>query len=158
MLLLAARIVNSTPLFDPPELPNDPEPITPHMLLTQRDDKCKLEYIRPTVYNPDDLLAYGTQRYKRAEALADEFAIYWKNYLFQIGDTREKWLTPQRNAKRGDLVLLLDKNLHLLEWLTGNITSVIPSKDGLVRKLTVQPFKKSGQKTIPLLVREPSMI
>ena len=29
MLLHAARVVNSTPLFDPPEDPNDPEPITP---------------------------------------------------------------------------------------------------------------------------------
>ena len=33
MLLYAARVVNSTPLFDPPEDPNDPEPITPHRLI-----------------------------------------------------------------------------------------------------------------------------
>ena len=41
MLLHAARIVNSTPLWDPPESPNDPRSITLHHLLTQRSDACK---------------------------------------------------------------------------------------------------------------------
>ena len=38
MLLHSAQIVNSTPLHDPPENPNDPQPITPQGLITQRDD------------------------------------------------------------------------------------------------------------------------
>ena len=38
MLLHCAQIVNSTPLHNSPENPNDPQPITPQHLLTQRDD------------------------------------------------------------------------------------------------------------------------
>ena len=39
MLLYAARIVNSTPLWHT-DSPTDPQPICPHMLLTQRDEGC----------------------------------------------------------------------------------------------------------------------
>ena len=42
MLLLAAKIVNKTPLYDAPESPNTPQPVTPHHLITQRDDACLL--------------------------------------------------------------------------------------------------------------------
>ena len=59
MLLHAARIVNSTPLFDPPESPNDAEPITPHQLITQKDEGS---YNRPTIHSAEDLMAYGTNR------------------------------------------------------------------------------------------------
>ena len=38
LLLHAARIVNSTPLWDPPDSPTEPEPISPQKLLAQRDD------------------------------------------------------------------------------------------------------------------------
>ena len=62
MLLQAARIVNSTPLHEAPESPNDSQPITPHRLLTQRDDSCLENFSRPTNYNEADLLAYGANR------------------------------------------------------------------------------------------------
>ena len=60
-------------------------------LITQRDDSCREKYSRPTNYTQDNLLAYGANRWKRVEALADEFARYWKDYLYQIGTNREKW-------------------------------------------------------------------
>ena len=101
MLLQAARIVNSTPLHEAPESPNDSQPITPHHLITQRDDSCLENFSRPTIYNEADLLAYGANRWKRIEALSDEFAKYWKHYIFQIGTDKEKWTTPARNATAG---------------------------------------------------------
>ena len=94
MILHAARIVNSTPLHDAPESPNISQPITPHHLITQRDDTCLEKYSRPTNFNHDDLLAYGKHRWKRAEALADEFARYWNEYMYQIGTSKEKWYSP----------------------------------------------------------------
>ena len=57
MLLQAARIVNSTPLHEAPESPNDSQPITPHHLITQRDDSCLKNFSRPTNYSETDLLA-----------------------------------------------------------------------------------------------------
>ena len=137
MLLHCAQIVNSTPLHDPPENPNDPQPITPHRLITQRDDMCRDSYARPAIYSQEDLIAYGANRWRRAEALADEFAKYWKHYLYGIGDKREKWTQPQQNAKIGDLVLMRDKTTTRLEWPTGEIISVIPDRDRLVRRVGV---------------------
>ena len=64
MLLYAARIVNSTPLHDAPESPNESQPITPQHLITQKDDTCLEKYSRPTNYSQQDLLAYGANRWK----------------------------------------------------------------------------------------------
>ena len=144
MLLHSAQIVNSTPLHDPPENPNDPQPITPQNLITQRDDECRGSYTRPTIFTQDDLMAYGANRWKRVEALADEFTKYWKHYMYQIGDTLEKWTKPQNNAKIGDMVLMRDKNLPRLDRSTGTIITVMPDKDKLVRRVIVQPHKKPG--------------
>ena len=141
MILHAARIVNSTPLHEAPDSPNEAQPITPQHLITQRDDACKETYSRPTNYSHDDLMAYGKNRWKRVEALADEFARYWKLYLYQIGTDKEKWLHPQRNATVGDVVLLKEKNIPRLDWHTGTITSVKMDKDNLVRRVLVQPHK-----------------
>ena len=148
MLLQAARIVNSTPLHDAPESPNDPQPITPHHLITQRDESCRETNNRPSNYSQADLLAYGAHRWKRIEALADEFARYWKHYMYQIGTDKEKWFHPQKNAQVGDTVLLKEKNTPRLDWPTGTITSAIPDKDNLVRRVIVQPHKKPGQTNI----------
>ena len=151
MLLHAARIVNSTPLYDAPESPNESQPITPHHLITQIDDSHIERYSRPSKYAHQDLLAYGANRWKWIEALADEFARYWKHYLYQIGTNKEKWYNPQRNAQVGDIVLLKEKNTPRLEWPTGVIISVTTDKDGLVRRVFVQTHKKQGQTTTPQL-------
>merc|ERR1711873_95104 len=151
MLLQAARIVNSTPLHEAPESPNDSQPITPHDLITQRDDSCLDNFSRPVKYNEADLLAYGANRWKRIEALSDEFATYWKHYIFQIGTDKEKWTTPARNAAVGDVVLLKEKTLSpsRLDWDTGTIISTTVDKDNSVRKVLVQPHKKPDQKVCP---------
>ena len=102
MLLHAARIV----IVKPPNHPTICSPSRPHHLITQRDDSFLENFSRPTIYNEADLLAYGANRWKRIEALSDEFAKYWKRYIFQIGTDKEKWTTPARNAAVGDVVLL----------------------------------------------------
>ena len=115
VLLLAARMVNSTPLWEAPESPDQAQPITPHNLITQRDDACNDSYIRPAVYTENDLVAYGAKRWRRVQALAEEFWRGWKHYIYRIGDKREKWTSPHRNAQTGDTVLIRDKNLPRME-------------------------------------------
>ena len=114
MILHAARIVNSTPLWNSPENPNDPQPITPHHLITQRDDSCDGRYTRPTIHSSADLMAYGTQRWKRIEALADAFWQCWQAYIFNAATNNNKWIQPERNVEVGDLVLMKDKSLPRL--------------------------------------------
>ena len=69
--------------------------------------------------------------------------------MYQIGTNKEKWLNPQRNAQVGDEVLLKEKSADRLEWPTGVIKAVTVDKDGLVRKVTVQPHKRPGQSNYP---------
>ena len=45
MLLHAARIVNSTPLWETDDYPNEPQPISPQMLITQLEDACKQAFM-----------------------------------------------------------------------------------------------------------------
>ena len=149
MIRHCAAIVNSTPLFNPPESPNEPQPITPQQLITQRDEACREKYSRPTIYSNDDILAYGANRWKRTQALADEFWQYWQPYIYNIGTDRPKWIKEQPNAKVGDLVIIKEKGLPRNEWATGKITEVMPNNDNLVRRVIVQPLKRKYQKTTP---------
>ena len=98
VLLLAARMVNSTPLWESPESPSTAQPITPHHLITQRDDACNESDVRFTVYTEKDLAAYGANRWRRVQALAEEFWRGWKHYIYSIGDSRKKW-TDSRGSK-----------------------------------------------------------
>ena len=43
----AARVVNSKPLWEAPDTSNDPMAISPHQLITQRDDNCGNSFLRP---------------------------------------------------------------------------------------------------------------
>ena len=147
MLLHAASIVNSTPLWDSPDSPNDPQPISPQRLLTQRDDTCKDTNFLPTIYTEDDLQAYGSERWKRIEAIANHFWSDWKKYIYDIGTERTKWPDPKRNAKQNDIVLICEKNTPRLQWSTGAIIEIKTDKDGLVRRVIVQPHKRPGKAT-----------
>ena len=91
----AAKILNSTPLWESPENSNYAMPITPYHLITQRDDACdRNSSIRPTVYSSDDLIAYGTNRWKRVGALADEFEKHWREYIYEIGGIEKNGISP----------------------------------------------------------------
>merc|ERR1712105_193893 len=99
------------------------------------------------VYSEKDLTAYGANRWRRVQALADQFWQYWQDYIYGIGRKREKWLNPERNAKVGDLVLICEKNLPRLNWSTGTIINTTTASDGLVRRVTVQPHKRQDKAT-----------
>ena len=142
MLAEAMKIVNTTPLWAALESPNEPQPLNPGMLLTQRDNP----YPPPKdMYNEKNILEYGPARWKRIETIADEFWDEWRgNYMYNIGKHREKWFNAQRNAKIGDVVLIKDENQHRMDWPMGIIVAIKKSEDGHVRSATVKPYKRPG--------------
>lgn len=75
MLAEAMRIVNSTPLWQSLDSPNAPQPLSPAMLLTQRDNPYR---IPKGMYNEKNILDYGTTRWKRVETLANAFWDEWR--------------------------------------------------------------------------------
>ena len=110
------------------------------------------------IYSDRDLASYGANRWRRIRALAAEFERYWKEYIYGIGTKRDKWVNVQENAKVGDTVLMREKNSPRHEWPTGTITEVTTSKDGLVRRVIVQPLARAEQSTTKPPEKERSTI
>ena len=64
-------------------------------------------------------------------------------------DKQRKWYSPQRNAQVGDIVLVKEKNSKRLSWPTATILSVTTDRDGLVRRVKLQPHKLPGKTNTP---------
>jgi hypothetical protein len=133
----AAAIVNSTPLWEISNDPNDPVPLSPAMLLTMRSQ----EENAPEAFTSEDLQAYGKKRWRRVQYLIDEFWKGWKTHYLQTLQVRQKWVTKTRSIEKDDLVLLKDKNSPRKSWQMGIIVSVKKSSDNLVRSATVKVCK-----------------
>ena len=145
MLAIAAQIVNSTPLWQISDSPDEPIPLTPAMLLTQREH---VQIVSNDTTMEGDIQAYGPNRWKRMRALADRFWLEWqRHYIYEIGTIRPKWWKPKTNAKVGNVVLIKDKNLPRLKWSTGTITKVRESDDSLIRSVTVRPHRRDDKTT-----------
>ena len=137
----AASIVNSTPLWEVSDDPNDPQPLTPAMLLTLRDSPHPAP---PEEFSEDDMLTYGKSRWRRVQYLADQFWVRWRRDYLQLLQERSKWTKKRDNIKRGDIVLLREKNTKRNTWPLGRISKVKLSKDEMVRSLDVVVKKQSS--------------
>ncbi|KAA0198983.1 hypothetical protein HAZT_HAZT009702 [Hyalella azteca] len=83
----ATSIVKNTPLSYISEDPNDPEPLSPAMLLTLKScpNPATLED-----YTERDILAYGKRRRGRIQYLAEQFWIRWRKEYIQNLQPRRK--------------------------------------------------------------------
>ena len=109
-------IVNARPLVSVSTDPENPQILSPSMLLTQ---KVNL----PCESHPEttDQDLYRAQ-WKRVRALADAFWNRWSSEYLVSLQGRHKWNDAKRNVKEGDLVLLKDKECHRNNWPVGLIT------------------------------------
>ena len=128
-------IINSTPLYDACTMEEYPRLITPQHILTLKDNPNPPEIEKFTL---DDINAYGTKRWRRVQHLSDEFYRRWRNYYLVTLQKRTKWRTNIPNLSPGDLVLLKDKLVHRNSWKMGIVSSVIASKDNVVRSCYVR--------------------
>ena len=51
---------------------------------------------------------------------------------------RQKWAKVKRNFRPNDIVLVKEPHIVRNKWPMGRVTEVIPSEDGLVRKVYVK--------------------
>lgn len=145
LLARASQIVNSTPLWQVSDSPNEPFPLTPSMLLTQRESAPILPL---GDVKEEDITAYGPNRWRRINVLSDRLWQEWRrHYLYNIGTKRPKWTNSLRNAIVGDVVLIKDKNMPRDSWSTGTITGVRVSDDGLVRSASIRPRVRQDKST-----------
>ena len=142
LLWEAAAIVNDTPLWAHSEDPNDPQPLTPSMLITMKNSTDKNQEA-PT-YVQSDVSSYGIKRWKKVQYLADQFWSKWRNFYLQELQVRQKWTTRKECLKPGDVVILKDKNATRAHWPLGTVSTVKKSTDGLVRTVTVRLPRLGG--------------
>ena len=128
----ACAIVNSRPLSTVPSDTDDPQAITPLMLLTLKPQQLPPP---PGNFIKEDL--YGRKRWRRVQYLADQFWLRWKREYVQSLQPRRKWPSVQPDLDKGDVVLLRDKELPRCQWPLARVTEVHPSQDGRVRKADV---------------------
>ncbi|XP_072022069.1 uncharacterized protein [Amphiura filiformis] len=125
-------IVNSRPLTNVPGEVSDLEPLTPNHLLQLKSDMI----LPPAAAGK--LSQYAKRRWRQVQYLADLFWRRWiKEYLPQL-QQRQRWIHPQRNAKVGDVVMVVNESTPRNVWPLGRVIETLPASDGLVRRVRVK--------------------
>ena len=142
-----ANIINSRPLtVDNLNDPTSPRPLTPNHILTM---KSTVVLPPPGTFVREDI--YLRKKWRRVQYLLDMFWTRWKKEFLQTLQSRQKWLKPQRNLEKGDIVLLCNENIPRNQWSLGRIENIMPLKDGLVRNVSVRiaddHIDKNGKRT-----------
>ena len=122
-------IVNARPIATIPSDDDEPQPLTPSMLLTQ-----KTRPLRPL---PGHFIAqdvYARRRWRRVQYLADQFWTRWRREYLQSLQVRKKWNRKHRNLTVGDVVMVKDDQAHRNNWPLGRVVKTTESDDGKVRK------------------------
>nr|XP_006822098.1 PREDICTED: uncharacterized protein LOC102801682 [Saccoglossus kowalevskii] len=125
-------VVNAKPITTIPSDANDPQALSPDMILTMKPHSLPPP---PGDFVQQDL--YSRKQWRRTQYLADQFWIRWRKEFLQIRQTRRKWNETTLNIKEGDIVLLRDKEHCRNNWPLARIIKVYPSDDNLVRKADV---------------------
>ena len=138
----AENIVNSRPLtIDNLSDPDAPEPITPNHLLTF---KAKVVLPPPGNFSRPDL--YTKKRWRRVQYLTEQFWGRWQREYCMLQQKRQKWNETSPNSQVGDVVLIRDETCPRNQWPLAKVTEVLPSDDGLVRKVRLLVTRSGTRK------------
>jgi len=125
------RIVNDRPLVPVYDDPEQPAALCPNDWLI----------LRPNTGLENDEIPLRerlTKQWRQAQHLANMFWKRWRTEYLSILQSTQKWLTPHRNLKVGDLVLVNKLNTPKGCWPKGVVTEAYPGVDGLVRQVLVK--------------------
>ena len=148
----ASSIINNTPMYEISNDPNDELPLTPANLLTMKSlpNPPPLES-----FTEKDVLAYGRRRWRRVQAVAENFWQRWRSEYIQELQKRQKWNKMNSNIEIDDIVLLKVKKSKRNCWPLGKIKEVKTSSDGLVRSVVVKTssgeFRRPISSIVPIL-------
>ena len=105
LLQEAVAVVNSTPLYAGSMGADEPLALSPSMLLTLKTPSGSDEDFSLR----SDTFATGLKRWRRVQALADQFWKGWREHYLQELQVRRKWCKEKRDVSVGDVVLMKDK-------------------------------------------------
>lgn len=141
-------ILNSRPLFNASDSPDEPLPITPAHLQIGRP----LESIpKPSCKDiPDNRLS----RWRYLDKLREQFWGRWSREYLTSLQSRSKWTATSPSVQPGMVVILIEDNLPPQVWKIGIVTATHPGPDSLVRVVDVKTssgtFRRSISKLAPL--------
>ena len=135
-------IVNARPISALPTDVDEPQPLSPSMLLTM---KTRALSPPPGNFVPPDV--YARRRWRRVQYLADQFWIRWSREYLQSMQTRTKWQGTRRDLRAGDVVLVRDEGAYRNDWPIGRVSEAMGSDDGRLRKAQVEVVRGGTMKT-----------
>ena len=140
----AMSIVNSRPLtVDTINDPRSMEPLTPNHLLTM---KSSIPLPPPGKFIKEDV--YARKRWRRVQYLTEQFWSRWrKEYVANIA-RRQRWHTPRRNVRVGDIVIIKEDDIPRNKWKLSKVLEVFQDSDGLVRRAKIQTGKRLNKMSI----------
>jgi hypothetical protein len=134
-------IINSRPIAVVPSGIDQPQPLTPNMLLTM---KTRPLLPPPGMFTPEDV--YSRHHWRRSQYLADQFWTRWKREYLQSQQKRTKWNERQPNIREGDIVIMKEQSPRN-QWPLGRVVEAILSEDGKVRKAKIA-ISRDGEKKV----------
>ena len=142
LLTEVSAIVNARPIAAIPSDIDEPQPLSPSMLLTL---KTRPLGPFPGDFTPTD--QYARKRWRRVQYLAEQFWTRWRREHLQSLQTRKKWNEKRRNLAVGDIVMLKEEKAHRNHWPMARVAEVYASDDGQVRKVKVTVYEEGKKKT-----------
>ncbi|XP_075158065.1 uncharacterized protein LOC142231338 [Haematobia irritans] len=120
-------VLNSRPLCQISEDPNDLEVLTPGHFLVGAP--------LTTISEPDvtDLNINRLNRWQKVCYMQQIFWKKWSSSYLALLQERSKWKSQRKNVAIGDMVLVKDDNLPPLKWLLGRVVDVVRGNDEIVR-------------------------
>lgn len=128
----AERIMNDRPITALSDDVDDPQPLTPAMLLLLKPNKC----LPVGTFTKAD--CYPRRWWRHAQWLADMFWRRWLHEYLPTLQARQKWQKPMRDIAIDDIVLMVEKDTPRGRWPLAIVVAVHPSEDGFVRSCTVR--------------------
>jgi hypothetical protein len=128
-------IINGRPIVPVSTDVEDPQILTPSVLLTQKTGA----EVGP--FQHLDVRDLYRAQWKHVQVLAQTFWNRWRREYLPLLQSRSKWHMETPNVSVGDVVLLKEKEAPRNEWPVGIITRTFPSDDSLVRKVEVRMMR-----------------
>lgn len=133
LLAQVEAVVNSRPLTQLNDDPNDLNALTPAHFLIGEPLKTLVEPSDYTNENPNRL-----KRWALVQQMEQNFWQRWHNEYIVTLSNRTKWGSRETNVKINDLVIIKDDNLPPSHWSIGRIVQTFPDSEGLVRSVEVK--------------------
>ena len=147
LLCEVEAIINSRPITNVSDDPDDLEPLTPNHILT---GKSVVTIPPPGVFQREDV--YMRRRWRRVQYLANLFWSRWRNEYLLLLQSRQKWNVRQRNMMKGDVVLVRDDTAPRSDWKLGLVEETENDQSGDVRAVTIKTHTTQLRRPINKLV------